>query len=114
MVSSTTTSNVRGSNSPIEWIPVELLKKIFFYCLPDPLLDDNVSESDEDDLEDDFEDESDEPDYLIRPSRTNAPLLLTEVSKGWRKIALSTPELWCSVKIDLHIQHEIYNADISV
>ncbi|KAJ7637378.1 hypothetical protein DFH06DRAFT_1478838 [Mycena polygramma] len=35
----------------------------------------------------------------IRPSPVTPPLLLTQVCRDWREIALSTCELWCSVDV---------------
>jgi hypothetical protein len=88
---------------------MELLGRIFYLSLPttDYSASDvdtfgtNVFESDDvsDEDEDEPESESDELEYFIQPNRRTAPLLLTEVSKGWRKTALDTAELWCSLKV---------------
>ncbi|KAJ6454378.1 hypothetical protein C8R45DRAFT_601914 [Mycena sanguinolenta] len=52
-------------------LPFELRSKIFCLCLPS--------------------------DGRVRPSPTTAPLLLAQVCKHWRAVALATPELWSSV-----------------
>lgn len=33
------------------------------------------------------------------PSRMHTPLSLTEVSRGWREVAIGSPELWTSLKV---------------
>ncbi|CAA7260541.1 unnamed protein product [Cyclocybe aegerita] len=54
-------------------IPTELWAEIFFFCLP----------------ADDF----------ILPRSGDAPLLLCQICKTWREIALNTPRLWASLSI---------------
>ncbi|KAF5352259.1 hypothetical protein D9757_012518 [Collybiopsis confluens] len=63
----------RALLSPIRRLPAETLAEIFTRCLPEGR----------------------------RPVRTlkDAPLLLTRVSKEWRRISLSTPELWRALHI---------------
>ncbi|KAJ7085982.1 hypothetical protein C8R43DRAFT_312225 [Mycena crocata] len=56
---------------PTLTIPSELISKIFLECLP--------------------------PNGRVRPSKTAAPLLLAQICRQWREIALSTPGLWRSV-----------------
>lgn len=59
----------------IRRLPVELLVEVFVYCLPD--------------------------DIFITPCPKSAPLLLTRVCSSWRNIALSSPKLWSSIRIDI-------------
>ncbi|KAF7315069.1 F-box domain-containing protein [Mycena indigotica] len=56
-------------------IPIEVLETIFTLTLPDT----------------DF----------ISPSRTEAPLLLCQISSAWRNVALATPALWSSLSLSL-------------
>ena len=85
------TSTSLPNTFPIEKIPLELLEKIFYHCLPaaDEVPDNDGSEAETDASEP----ESDGLEPFIQPNRKTAPLLLTEVSKGWRKTALNTAEL---------------------
>ncbi|KAE9401409.1 hypothetical protein BT96DRAFT_817979, partial [Gymnopus androsaceus JB14] len=59
--------------SPMRRLPEETLSEIFIRCLP-------------------------EERYAVR-SLAEAPLLLTTVSREWRRIALATPALWNSLHI---------------
>ncbi|KAJ3514751.1 hypothetical protein NLJ89_g2195 [Agrocybe chaxingu] len=54
-------------------LPAELWAEIFFFCLP----------------ADDF----------ILPHPSDAPLLLCQICRAWRDIALNTPHLWASLSI---------------
>ncbi|KAE9388303.1 hypothetical protein BT96DRAFT_745982, partial [Gymnopus androsaceus JB14] len=54
--------------SPMRRLPEETLSEIFICCLP-------------------------EDRYAVR-SIAKAPLLLTTISREWRRIALATPALW--------------------
>lgn len=57
--------------SPVRSLAPELVAEIFLHCLPeDP-----------------------------RPLISQAPLLLCRVCSRWRSIALSTPRLWCSIRV---------------
>ncbi|KAJ7169100.1 hypothetical protein C8R43DRAFT_982239 [Mycena crocata] len=56
-------------------LPVEVLEVVFQRCLP----------------QDDY----------IRPNRSQAPLLLCQICSSWRRVALVTPRLWCSLSIEL-------------
>ncbi|KAF9565212.1 hypothetical protein CPC08DRAFT_815515 [Agrocybe pediades] len=58
----------------ISCLPPEIMAEIFAFCLP--------SET-----------------FPI-PSRSEAPLLLTQVSSYWRTLAISTPELWTALHIN--------------
>jgi hypothetical protein len=96
-------------NPSISKLPVEIWAKIFYDCLPaadEPVPDEGETGFDEDGSEA----ESDELSLFIRPSRQTAPLLLTEVSQGWRAMALSTAELWCSLRVDSH-DHRVETDD---
>ncbi|TFK44922.1 hypothetical protein BDQ12DRAFT_42202 [Crucibulum laeve] len=61
--------------SPVRNIPAEIWEQIFLYCLTN----------------EDF----------ILPRPNNAPLLLCQVSRSWRRIATSIPSLWCSLSIQM-------------
>ena len=63
----------QGFVSCIRRLPPEILSEIFVRCLP--------SET------------------YIRPKTKTAPLLLMGVCSGWRKVALGTPRLWCSLSV---------------
>ncbi|KAJ7287154.1 hypothetical protein C8J57DRAFT_578226 [Mycena rebaudengoi] len=54
-------------------VPVEVMQLIFCMCLP-------------------------QTDY-ITPDPTSAPLLLSQISHSWRRLALATPQLWCSLSV---------------
>ena len=75
--------------SPLPHLPIDILQEIFNACLPtkhNPVV-----------------------------SRYEAPLLLTQVCKNWRSIALSTPHLWSAIHIpilSLPGQH-IYDPPVS-
>lgn len=63
----------QGLISCIRRLPSELLGEIFLRCLP--------------------------PKPHIEPDAINAPLLLLAVCRRWRKVALGTPRLWCSLLV---------------
>jgi hypothetical protein len=67
----------RSLLSPIRRLPPELLGIIFVYCLPGVL--------------------------FVRPTKSEAPLLLTRICASWRAIAFSIPELWSSLNVVYHI-----------
>ncbi|KAJ7021534.1 hypothetical protein C8F04DRAFT_1140431 [Mycena alexandri] len=56
-------------------IPVEIISRIFVHCLP--------------------------TDGRVRPSPHRAPLLLAQICRRWREIALGTVQLWCSFDFTL-------------
>lgn len=60
--------------SPARFLPTEILQQIFKSCLPN--------------------------DRYVVPHIMSAPLLLCQICRRWRNIALATPELWSS--IDVH------------
>ncbi|KAJ7108193.1 hypothetical protein C8R44DRAFT_298004 [Mycena epipterygia] len=60
---------------PVTTIPVELITQIFILCLP--------------------------ANGRVRPSECAAPLSLAQVCRHWRVIALSIPQLWRSVDLEL-------------
>jgi hypothetical protein len=64
----------RGLISPIRKLPIDILQEIFIACLPahNPLM-----------------------------SRWEPPILLTHICSSWRNIALATPQLWKSIRIDI-------------
>ncbi|KAJ6589906.1 hypothetical protein DFH09DRAFT_218720 [Mycena vulgaris] len=65
-------------------VPVEVLEVIFQMCLP-------------------------ETDY-ISPDPLQAPLLLCQVCNSWRRVAISTPALWCSLAIHLRRRRGAWKA----
>ncbi|KAJ7645814.1 hypothetical protein B0H17DRAFT_1103695 [Mycena rosella] len=65
---------------PILTVPAEIMEEIFVFCLPD---------------------NGDDP---LVPDPSVAPLVLLKVCKQWRSIALSTPRLWCSIRVNLRSQ----------
>ncbi|KZT20077.1 hypothetical protein NEOLEDRAFT_1025012, partial [Neolentinus lepideus HHB14362 ss-1] len=71
----------KGLLSPLRRLPVELLSQIFMKCLPGGT--------------------------FITPRRFSAPLLLMQVCSTWRRVALSTPGLWCYLKIELGPRDEL-------
>lgn len=62
-------------NSPITRLPPEIMSYIFTACLPE--------------------------DPLAPPSISDAPLLLGRISRLWRNVSISTPDLWTSFHLDL-------------
>ncbi|KIJ59388.1 hypothetical protein HYDPIDRAFT_118612 [Hydnomerulius pinastri MD-312] len=63
----------QGLIACIRRLPSEILGEIFMHCLP--------------------------PDAHNEPNPNTAPLLLTRICRPWRKVALSTPRLWCSLSV---------------
>jgi hypothetical protein len=63
----------QGLVSCIRRLPPEILSEIFVWCLP--------------------------PETYIEPNTGTAPLLLVGICRGWRKVALGTPRLWCSLSV---------------
>ncbi|KAE9384395.1 hypothetical protein BT96DRAFT_768914, partial [Gymnopus androsaceus JB14] len=63
----------RALISPMRRLPAETLSEIFVQCLP-------------------------EERYAVR-DLTQAPLLLTTISRDWRQTAINTPALWQSLHI---------------
>ncbi|KAJ7289476.1 hypothetical protein C8J57DRAFT_1459464 [Mycena rebaudengoi] len=57
-------------------IPFEIVSKIFIDCLPPPA--------------------------RVRPSPNQAPLLLAQICRQWRSVALSTADLWTSAALEYH------------
>ncbi|KAJ7115345.1 hypothetical protein C8R44DRAFT_539681, partial [Mycena epipterygia] len=53
---------------PVLTVPYELIARIFLLCLP--------------------------PDGRVKPSPRAAPLLLVQICRNWRQIALGTKQLW--------------------
>lgn len=62
----------------IQHLPIELLVKIFLFCLPSHIKD-------------------------LRPSPETAPLLLCQICAVWRYTTLRTPQLWASLSVVLQI-----------
>ncbi|KAG1747811.1 uncharacterized protein EDB91DRAFT_1345031 [Suillus paluster] len=60
----------KGLVSSLWRLPTEVLCQIFDLCVP-------------------------ETRFLLPPSRLNAPMLLTEICRRWREVAVSMPRLWC-------------------
>ncbi|EGO03772.1 hypothetical protein SERLA73DRAFT_83910, partial [Serpula lacrymans var. lacrymans S7.3] len=61
--------------SAVRRLPAEIMGEIFIQCLP--------------------------CEHYIRPRVEDCPLLLTRVCRSWRTIALSVPQLWCSLSVSL-------------
>ena len=61
--------------SPARRLPIDILQEIFLHTLPTP------------------------HNALMDPNK--CPSLLTQICHGWRKIALSTPQLWSSIHIPI-------------
>ncbi|KAG1848496.1 hypothetical protein DFJ58DRAFT_465771 [Suillus subalutaceus] len=60
--------------SLISRLPTEILSEIFLYCLP-------------------------EDEHLVNASK-QAPMLLTNICRRWREIAVGMPRLWCSLQVE--------------
>ncbi|KAJ6571096.1 hypothetical protein B0H19DRAFT_1129165 [Mycena capillaripes] len=69
------TADVSKGPSPIEKVPVEIIAKIFILCRDDVLDDKGVC-----------------PKSILNSH--HAPLLLCQISPGWRQLAQNTPRLW--------------------
>ncbi|KAJ7076017.1 hypothetical protein B0H15DRAFT_865155 [Mycena belliarum] len=65
---------------PILTVPREIIEEIFVFCLPNG---------------------GDDPQV---PHPSAAPMVLLNVCQHWRNIALSTPRLWCSLRVNLQAQ----------
>ncbi|KAG6808435.1 hypothetical protein H0H92_004130 [Tricholoma furcatifolium] len=64
------TQNFSSTNeAPIDLLPTEIISRIFTFCFPDQ-------------------------GYSASPSISYAPILPGRISRRWREISLSTPELW--------------------
>ncbi|KAF7302181.1 F-box domain-containing protein [Mycena indigotica] len=67
-------------------LPTEIVGEIFRLCIPIPT-------------------EGWDSEYQRRRARTiQAPLLLTQISQGWRRLALSIPVLWATFVVDLRVR----------
>ncbi|KAJ7681796.1 hypothetical protein B0H17DRAFT_1333617 [Mycena rosella] len=64
---------------PILSLPPEVTSEIFLSCLPTSYTDPNKKTA----------------------NPKEAPMLLSHVCRTWRKVALSTPALWCELEFDL-------------
>ncbi|KAJ7728194.1 hypothetical protein B0H16DRAFT_1589209 [Mycena metata] len=64
---------VINNSTPALTIPPEITAHIFIKCLP--------------------------TDGLASPSPSTAPLVLAQICRDWRNIALHTPELWSSIHL---------------
>ncbi|KAG0704622.1 hypothetical protein DFH29DRAFT_827672 [Suillus ampliporus] len=68
----------KGLVSGLWRLPTEVLSQIFDHCLP-------VAE--------------DSP--LLSPSRLEAPMLLNEICRRWREVAVGMPSLWCRLRVEV-------------
>ncbi|KAJ7449210.1 hypothetical protein FB451DRAFT_1287835 [Mycena latifolia] len=59
---------------PVLTLPTEITSRIFVQCLP--------------------------TDGRVRPSSSTTPMVLTQICRQWRDVALATCELWSSIHID--------------
>ncbi|KAJ7235695.1 hypothetical protein C8J57DRAFT_960662, partial [Mycena rebaudengoi] len=75
----------KSSVYPVLTLPFEITSAIFLDCLP------RSSYSGAD---------SDNP-MRLYPSQDEAPVLLTRICRDWRTIAISTPNLWTHLQIEL-------------
>jgi hypothetical protein len=66
---------------PILTVPPEIIEEIFFFCLPD------------------------DGEGPLVPDPKAAPLVLLGVCHKWRGIALSSPRLWASIRVNLRSQN---------
>ncbi|KAJ7068769.1 hypothetical protein C8F01DRAFT_963465, partial [Mycena amicta] len=57
---------------PVLTLPPEILSEIFLHCLLEP----------------------DQPVPKLNPERPRAPLLLLQICRTWRNVAIGTPRLW--------------------
>ncbi|KAH7887056.1 hypothetical protein F5I97DRAFT_1829519 [Phlebopus sp. FC_14] len=62
--------------SPARRVPPEVLGQIFYHCLPKS--------------------------PYITPRNVECPMVLTQVCRHWRAVAMATPRLWSSLTIHLH------------
>ncbi|PPQ80853.1 hypothetical protein CVT26_015182 [Gymnopilus dilepis] len=69
---------------PIRSLPPEILSQIFCHCLAE-----NVNPT------------ISGLQIPNRPVPSAAPLLLARICRGWRKVALGTPQLWTALKLDI-------------
>ncbi|KAG0704597.1 hypothetical protein DFH29DRAFT_365883 [Suillus ampliporus] len=67
----------KGLVSALWRLPTEVLSQIFDHCLPVP-----------------------EDSRLSSSSRLEAPMLLTEVCRRWREVAVGIPGLWCRLTVE--------------
>ncbi|KIK66200.1 hypothetical protein GYMLUDRAFT_38014 [Collybiopsis luxurians FD-317 M1] len=82
----------------IRRLPPEILQKIFLCCVDDPDPDDFRLTSEVNSLD-----------------ARNAPWSLAHVCKLWRSIALSSPQLWSFLTIDLSIfQHDTFSRQLKL
>ncbi|TFK46811.1 hypothetical protein OE88DRAFT_862890 [Heliocybe sulcata] len=73
-------------NPPICRMPPEVMSRIFIECLP--------------------------AGDIVIPSPSEAPLLVSQVCGLWRDIAHATPQLWCSICLDLTRRHFHYSSGL--
>ena len=72
--------------SPMNRLPIELVAKIFTHCLPDK---------------------------PASPDQHKAPLLLGQICKHWRTIALATPLLWRTISARLSSDSDIMERQVA-
>lgn len=80
-------ANHKALLAPIQSLPVELLSKIFELCLPEPSKIDCH--------------------YML-----DAPLLLAQINRRWRYVALSTPKLWTTIKMPFGMGDSAHEASL--
>ncbi|KAJ7439338.1 hypothetical protein FB451DRAFT_1302193 [Mycena latifolia] len=73
------------SSYPVLTLPVEIVNEIFLHCVPSLPTPDGCSWT--------WASES------LPPGTNEAPLLLSSICSAWRTIALSTPSLWTSLRM---------------
>ncbi|KAJ6490700.1 hypothetical protein C8R47DRAFT_977163 [Mycena vitilis] len=63
-------------------VPTEILAEIFIHCLPNEIRP------------------------FITPDLADAPLILCEICRRWREVAISTPRLWSALHVDFDLMHK--------
>ncbi|KAG2141855.1 hypothetical protein DEU56DRAFT_268578 [Suillus clintonianus] len=63
----------KGLVSALSRLPAEILSQIYVDCLPET--------------------------HHLLPTPTQAPMLLTQICRRWREVALDTPSLWCRLSV---------------
>jgi hypothetical protein len=81
--------SLTSASSPFRNVSYDVLREIFFHCLPEHPLDE------------------------VQPNTNIAPILLCHVCSSWRAVALSSPFLWSHLHIKLPITWDLDSDDDS-
>ena len=68
------------SKTLADQLPVEILSEIFLHCLPN--------------------------DFFFLPRPTTAPMMLCQICRYWRQVAIATPKLWVIVSVQGRRQYD--------